>query len=121
MEIPATLTEMKELHKELRHASTELWELCQLGKMSDAGHEIMHELLFDERQGVYTAASCKVATTADELAAQLDIFILEAIEDGDTISMTDDHHGQMLRSIRAGVSALSAIQDTPALKAVQAG
>ncbi|WP_299546880.1 hypothetical protein [uncultured Tateyamaria sp.] len=45
--------------------------------------------------------------SAEELPAQLDIFVLEAAEDGDTISMVDERRGQMLRSIRAGVSGLS--------------
>ncbi len=107
MEAPTTLTDMKERHSDLKLASKELWELCQLGKMSDAGHATMHELLFNERQSVYGDACRKVATTAEELAAQFDIFTLEAIEDEDTINMADDYHGQMLRSIRAGISGLS--------------
>ncbi len=121
METPATLTDMKELHSELKSASTEFWELRKLGKMSDAGYEVAQQLLFDERQDVFSAASRKVATTVEELAAQLDILVLEADDDPICIHAGNDHYGKMMRSIRAGVSSLSAYQDAPALKAINAG
>lgn len=107
MDIPTNLTDMKELHAELKCVSTELWELSNQGKMSDTGHEIMHELLFNERQGIYSAASRKVARTTEELAAQVDILILEAADDPICIHADDVRHGQMMRSIRAGISGLS--------------
>ncbi|MEM9239294.1 MAG: hypothetical protein AAGB07_04885 [Pseudomonadota bacterium] len=105
MEEIVTLTNMKVRHSKLKLAFTELWDLRD--NMNDAGYEVMHELPFTERQDVYRAASGKVATTAEELAAQLDVLILEAGDDPVCIHADIDYHGQMMRSIRAAINGLS--------------
>lgn len=102
---PKTLADMLVRHEELYRANRDIECLSKAERLGVFSLEVIHELLFEERQEVYSAASRKVATTPEELAAQFDIFFSEV--DGDGVATNDDYHGQMMRSIRAGISGLS--------------
>ncbi|MEX0349830.1 MAG: hypothetical protein AB3N15_10450 [Paracoccaceae bacterium] len=104
-------TSIAMLHKrmaELRETCQLTERLCKEGHIEGGPMEDMHDGPFNERMDVYAVASSVVAETPDDLALQLDMLLSEA--PGDTVDVTDDFHGRMLRTIQAGARALGETQ-----------